>query len=104
MTTDVTVQYFSGCPNWQTALKRVEHAAAQAGVEIRLITQAVETDEDAAQLGFIGSPTILVDGSDPFARPGAVPALACRVYSTPEGLAGSPSVGEILDVLTRGAA
>ncbi|MEU4272848.1 hypothetical protein [Streptomyces sp. NPDC026092] len=32
-----------------------------------------------------GSPTILIDGTDPFAPPGAVPSLSCRLYRNPDG-------------------
>ena len=29
-----------------------------------------------------GSPTLLVDGADPFARPGQPPSISCRLYLT----------------------
>ena len=98
---DVCVFHFGGCPSWQTALERIHVAAEQAGVEVRVATRTVESIEDADRLGFTGSPTIWVDGTDLFARPGAVPALACRVYMTPEGLAGSPTVAQLAEALTR---
>jgi hypothetical protein len=97
---DVTVLYFAECQNWQTALARVGAAAGRAGVQVRVSTLEVTSTEEAALLGFTGSPTILLDGADPFARPGAVPALACRVYPSPAGLNGSPSVEQLADVLT----
>ena len=98
---DVCVLYFGGCPSWQMALERIHEAAERAGVEVRVATRTVESNEDADRLGFTGSPTIWVDGADPFARPGAIPALACRVYMTPEGLAGSPTVAQLVEALTR---
>ncbi len=61
--------------------------------------EKVETAEDAERLGFIGSPTVLIDGSDPFAAPGSPVGLACRLYVTPEGLAGSPTVDQLAEVL-----
>jgi hypothetical protein len=97
---DVTVLYFAECPNWQTALERVSAAAGRTGVQIRVSTREVTSTENAELLGFTGSPTILVDGADPFARPGAVPALACRMYPNSAGLDGSPSVDQLADVLT----
>ncbi|MDQ2757854.1 MAG: thioredoxin family protein [Actinomycetota bacterium] len=98
---DVTVLYFGGCPSWQTAIERVRAASTRTGVQVRVRTQAVESNEDADRLGFTGSPTILLDGIDPFARPGEVSALACRMYTTPDGLAGSPTVDQLVDALTR---
>jgi hypothetical protein len=58
------------------------------------ILERVETAEDAERLRFIGSPTILVDGRDPFAGVAAPFGLTCRVYRTPEGLAGSPTLDQ----------
>jgi hypothetical protein len=50
-------------------------------------------------VGFRGSPTVLVDGRDPFADRQAPVGLSCRVYSTPEGLAGAPTVAQLIEVL-----
>ena len=99
MSLEVTVLSFESCPSWRTALERVYAAAEQAGVQVRLTTRTVETDEDADLLGFTGSPTILIGGRDPFCQPGMVPALACRVYPTPAGLAGSPTVDQLVHAL-----
>jgi len=96
---DATVLYFDGCPSWRTALERVQTAADRAAVQVQVTTRAVETDEDADLLGFTGSPTILVNGRDPFPQPGMVPALACRVYPTPAGLAGSPTVEQLVHAM-----
>lgn len=77
------------------------HAAAgQVGIEVSVSLRAVETQQEADQLGFTGSPTLWLDGADPFAQPDAVPALACRVYAAPEGLAGSPTVDQLANALT----
>lgn len=104
MSVDVTVLYFAECPSWQTALARVHAAAGQAGVAVSVTVLAVATEQDADRLGFTGSPTILVDGVDPFAQPNVVPALACRVYPTSAGLAGSPTVNQLVDALRQRAA
>ena len=96
---DVTVLYFGGCPSWQTAVERVHAAAARSGVAVRVSTLAVESDEDAVRLGFTGSPTVLMEGTDPFAQPSSTPALACRLYTTPAGLAGSPTIDQLVAAL-----
>ena len=99
MDVDVTVLYFGGCPSWQTALERVHAAAAQSGVPVQVSTLAVESDEDAVRMGFTGSPTVLMEGTDPFVQPGSSPALACRLYATPAGLAGSPTIDQLVAAL-----
>jgi hypothetical protein len=46
------------------------------------------TDEDqAAQWGMRGSPTLLVDGVNPFAAPATPPGLSCRIYRDESGRA-----------------
>jgi hypothetical protein len=43
-----------------------------------------------------GSPTLLVDGVDPFARPGLTPSVSCRLYRDETGaIAGAPSVAAL---------
>ena len=103
MMVNLTVMYFDGCPCWQTAVERVRAAAVLARVQVHVDLVAVTSEEDAARLWFTGSPTILLDGADPFATPGASPALACRLYATPHGLAGSPSLDQLVDVFSQRA-
>lgn len=98
---DVALLYFDGCPHRTLAEQRLEAALAEVGRggdSVRHVL--VETPEEAERLGFIGSPTILVDGKDPFASGTEQPALACRVFSTPDGLAGSPTMEQLVAVLS----
>ncbi|MFJ6621584.1 alkylmercury lyase family protein [Kitasatospora sp. NPDC091335] len=43
----------------------------------------VADEAEATRLGMCGSPTILIDGTDPFPPPGAVPSLSCRLAACP---------------------
>ena len=96
----MVIQYFEGCPNWQTSERRLREALDQTGhSDVPVDREEVETPENAERLGFVGSPTVLVDGIDPFAQAGASAGLACRVYVTPDGLAGSPTVEQLAEVL-----
>ena len=89
--------YFDDCPLWKIAAERLNAVASSRGlrVERRLVTTAEEAD--AAR--FRGSPTILVDGRDPFAAGDEPFGLACRVYQTPGGPAGSPTVEQLAAVI-----
>ena len=52
-----------------------------------------------------GSPTLLINGADPFAVPGQVPGLSCRLYRDAAGrLAGAPSLEDLRRALERAAA
>jgi hypothetical protein len=96
----VELLYFDDCPHWQIADARLRTVVERLGlsVEHRLVT----TPEEADAAGFRGSPTILLDCVDPFARGDEPFGLACRVYQTPEGPAGSATVEQIKAALTRG--
>lgn len=59
--------------------------------DVQLDYQLIGSPEEADRAGFRGSPTILIDGRDPFAT-GAEPiGLTCRVYRTDEGVQGAPT-------------
>ncbi|MGE0029048.1 MAG: thioredoxin family protein [Thermoleophilia bacterium] len=88
----ITLRYFDGCPNWRIAEERLRAALADAGSPAAAITlERVQSHEEAVRLAFRGSPTVLIDGRDPFADPRADVGLACRVYATPDGLQGAPT-------------
>ena len=95
---DVTLLYFDGCPNWKVADQRLTAIAAER-LDIALHRHRVETPEEAERLAFHGSPSILVDGVDPFAEPDAGVGLSCRVYRTPAGLAGTPTTKQLRDAV-----
>lgn len=72
--------------------------AARRGLDV--FRRVVDTPEEAEAAQFRGSPTILIDGVDPFATGQETFGLACRLYQTPEGPAGSPTIEQIEAVST----
>lgn len=97
---DVALLYFDDCPNHQHAEENLAAALIESGAgEVVIRRQRVGTVEEAERFGFLGSPTILIDGVDPFAAPGASPGLSCRVYRTEDGPAGAPTVAQIRQAL-----
>lgn len=91
---DITLLYFDDCPNWRIAEERLAAIAAERA-DLTVTRHLVDTLEEAERVGFHGSPSILVDGVDVFAEPGAGVGLSCRVYRTPEGLAGAPTLEQL---------
>ncbi|WP_199547706.1 alkylmercury lyase family protein [Streptomyces sp. N35] len=75
-----------------------------AGEEtVEVVTVEVRDEVQARALGMRGSPTILVDGTDPFAVPGAEPSLSCRLYRGADGTADvAPTVEDLRAALTGG--
>jgi hypothetical protein len=98
----VTLQYFGGCPNWKIAESRVKAIIEEGGLDADLEYQLIETPEAAEELQFAGSPTLLIDGRDPFATGRTPIGLACRTYITETGPAESPSVAQLREALGAG--
>jgi hypothetical protein len=74
---DVLLLYFDDCPNWRLAEARLTEALAAFGDEKAAVTyELVSTPEQAERAGFRGSPTISVNGTDPFAGPDDPVALS----------------------------
>ena len=88
------------CPNGPLVEQRLAAALAgrtDATVERRVITTA----QEAEQYGMHGSPTVLIDGRDPFAQPETETSLSCRLYRDDHGRAGgAPSVEQLRPALT----
>ena len=97
---EVRVQYVSDCPHGQLAAQRVRAAFANIGRrDIAVVLECVRNGNEAELLAFRGSPTVLVNGRDPFADPAGAVGLSCRRYPTEEGIEGAPSVGQLSHVL-----
>ena len=78
---DVRLLYFDGCTNWVMAEERLRSALAEVGHgDEPILRVRVETIEDAS-------------GTEQ-------PALACRVFTTPDGRDGSPTVAQLVGVLS----
>lgn len=76
---ELTVLAVPGCPNARLLEERLAEAIADMpGVRVRRVE--ITDEEAAARHGMSGSPTLLVNGSDPFANSASGPSLACRLY------------------------
>lgn len=95
---DITLLYFTDCPNWKIAEERLQVIMTERD-DLTLTHRLVESPQEAERVGFHGSPSILIDGVDVFAEPGARVGLTCRRYPTPEGYAGAPTLEQLREVL-----
>ncbi len=89
------------CPNGPAArdlLRSALHGAGLPDAPIRVIV--IDSQREAEHRRFVGSPTILINGVDPFAEPGRPAALACRVYSGPTGPSGLPPADQLQQAVT----
>jgi hypothetical protein len=100
----LTVLAEPGCPNAPVLKARLAAVVdGRAGVSV---SHEVICDEgEAARWGMRGSPTLLIDGVDPFAEPGQPPSMSCRLYRDDDGQAsGAPSAGQLRQAIERALA
>ena len=78
--------WWRGCPSWEEALAELREEMQSLGLDPTSVrVRHIGTDGEAAGAGFVGSPTIRVDGRD-VQDPGAEPTgLTCRVYRMRDG-------------------
>ena len=88
------------CPG-AAALDNILSSLLADRTDIQVARQVVTTEDEAAQLGMTGSPTILADGRDLFPTPGQQPSLSCRLYPREHGQLGpAPTAGQLRKALT----
>ncbi|HWB84530.1 MAG TPA: hypothetical protein VG675_10345 [Bryobacteraceae bacterium] len=78
----VEILYFSGCPSHAPAVDCVREVLAQEDTQAEMVEVEVTDVATAQRIGFLGSPTIRVDGQDvePAARAEQVFGMSCRTY------------------------
>ncbi|MEJ8639062.1 alkylmercury lyase family protein [Streptomyces sp. MS2.AVA.5] len=87
----ITVLTVPDCPNAPVVRERIAAVLDGEQAEVELIE--VREEAEAARWQMTGSPTVLVDGVDPFAVAGAPASVSCRLYRDEEGRpGGAPSV------------
>lgn len=100
---EIEIRYFDGCPNWRQTQELVAKVVSHLGIDAEVSLVPVESPEQAERLEFRGSPTVMVDGVDPWANPDAPVGLSCRVYRTESGFSGSPSEAQLREAIGRAA-
>jgi hypothetical protein len=94
---DIDLLYVADCPNHAIARARVQIALDRTQLAAVVRGREVQSSEEAARLGMRGSPTILVDGHDPFAGGADPAALSCRLYRSDPGFSGAPTVEQLVE-------
>jgi len=93
----IEVLHIDECPSWAKAVVRTREALDQLGLgDVPVTPRLLHTPEEAAATAFAGSPTITVAGVDLFPTDGRTADLACRVYVTEQGLAGTPTAYQLV--------
>ncbi len=92
--------YFEGCPNAEPTLLLLKEALAAEAPDSKLEAVEILSDEEASRFGFLGSPSIQIDGLDiEKERRKDPPLFGCRIYRTARGSCGVPPKAMILEAI-----
>jgi hypothetical protein len=97
MNVQLEVLHIADCPNLAHLLERLRQVTDRPVTAREIATQA-----EAVAAGMVGSPTLLIVGTDPFTTPGkSVPAVACRIYRNEQDQPSpAPSVAQLRVAVT----
>jgi hypothetical protein len=95
---NVRLLYFEDCPSWRQANEHLDSLRSEYS-DLTIQLELVDTPEKAIETNFRGSPSIMVDDQDLFGADTAEVGLSCRIYQTPTGLAGCPTLDQIRTAL-----
>jgi hypothetical protein len=100
---DIELLVVEDCPHAPEAAALLRQALDDLELrDVAFRTTTITTEEQAAQRGFAGSPSFHVNGTDVFPLPGNPTALACRLYQTDSGRAGTPDLADLRSALASG--
>ncbi len=79
--------YFEECPGYKAALALLKEVLVEENRDVPITFIQVETEAEARQHNFYGSPSIRINGTDiaPLPEDMADPNLACRAYIQADG-------------------
>jgi hypothetical protein len=89
---NVEILHIDDCPSWGDGLKNMLEALLGESLSVEIDLVLVKDEQQAERLKFLGSPSFRIDGQDLWPEERENYALSCRIYSTPRGLLGAPSV------------
>ncbi len=88
----IELLYFMDCPSWQNGLKNLKTVLQTEELDASVVLVEVKDNDDAARLKFLGSPSFQIEGRDLWPEDRDTYSFSCRVYSTPDGMRGYPTV------------
>jgi hypothetical protein len=89
------------CPSWEHALKNLERVLTQLDIEAPVAVKLIQSQQEALDYEFSGSPMIRFDGRDLFPVSEGKPALHCRVFLVEGKFAGWPTEKMIEDAINQ---
>jgi hypothetical protein len=82
----VELLYTLECPHWERVRADLHRVLSEGTIETPIQLVLVNDQDDAEFLGFVGSPSVRLNGTDVVPPPADTPAnTGCRVYVQPDG-------------------
>lgn len=97
----IAILHVPDCPSLDLTRSRVAAALAQTGVEASVEEVLVAGRREADEMGMHGSPTITIDGHDPFDHDQGRGSMSCRLYWAEGRIDGAPGVEGLIAAITR---
>ena len=94
---EIRFLYFEGCPSWKTGLANLKSALNSLSFPYNLQKIKIESNQSAQENRFLGSPSFVINGQDLWHEERSEYYLGCRVYQTPQGLKGYPTVEMLIE-------
>ena len=90
----IEMLYVADCPTYPAAVKLVKDILASVNIAAEIQEVLVSDEQMATSLGFLGSPTIRVNGRDVVGEPNKKEkaSLCCRLYQGSEHLGLPPEM------------
>ena len=103
-TPKVEVLWWEGCPSTPETLEQLRAVLREEGLDPDAVeVRRIDTEEQAGREGFVGSPTIRIEGEE--VQPPEVdepPGLTCRVYRLRDGrISATPDPEDVRDLIVK---
>ena len=88
----IQLLYMDDCPSWKRELQNLKTALQLEAISADVDLLKIRDDLEAARFKFLGSPSFRVNGRELWPEERETYALSCRIYLSPQGAKGWPSV------------
>ncbi|MBG6218947.1 hypothetical protein IWX75_003435 [Arthrobacter sp. CAN_A6] len=96
----IELLHIPNCPHTEETALRISSAlAALERTDLKVHRKELTSSAEIQGTAFAGSPTIALDGIDLFPTRAPTTDLACRIYQTPDGIAGLPTAGQLHEAI-----
>lgn len=88
----IELLYMDDCPSWEKGLQNLRTALQLEAIHADVDLVKIRDDREATRYKFLGSPSFRLDGRELWLEDRETHSLSCRIYLSPQGAKGWPSV------------